>query len=70
MLLGLIIWSWFAYREDAGVLFVLVVLVEVDGVVEEEEEEEEEVGIGNFSIFVKISSLEPGVRESSTVQLL
>ena len=58
MLLGLIIWSWFAYREDAGVLFVLVVLVEVDGVVEEEEEE---VGIGNFSIFVKISSLEPGV---------
>ena len=49
-------------------LFVLVVLVEVDGVVEEEEEEE--VGIGNFSIFVKISSLEPGVRESSTVQLL
>ena len=66
MLLGLIIWSWFAYREDAGVLFVLVVLVEVDGVVEEEEE----VGIGNFSIFVKISSLEPGVRESSTVQLL
>ena len=68
MLLGLIIWSWFAYREDAGVLFVLVVLVEVDGVVEEEEEEE--VGIGNFSIFVKISSLEPGVRESSTVQLL
>ena len=50
MLLGLIIWSWFAYREDAGVLFVLVVLVEVDGVVEEEEE----VGIGNFSIFVKV----------------
>ena len=58
VLLGLIVWSWFAYREEDALLFVLV------------EVEVEVGGIGNFSIFVKISSLEPGVRGSSTVQLL
>ena len=64
MLLGLIVWSWYAYRDDA----LLVVFVELEVVVEDVVVDA--LGFGNFSIFVKISSLEPGVRGSSTVQLL
>ena len=67
MLLGRIVWSWNAYRDDP----LLVVFVELEVVVEVEDVEVVVfVKFGNFSIFVKISSLEPGVRGSSTVQLL
>ena len=66
MLLGLIVWSWNAYRDDP----LLVVFVKLEVVVVDVEKEVVFVKFGKFSIFVKISSLEPGVRGSSTVQLL
>ena len=64
VLLGRTVWSWLAYREEDALLVVLVQVREVMEVMEVE------MGIGNFSIFVNLSSLEPGVRGSSTVQLL
>ena len=57
MLLGLIVCSWNAYRDDA----LLVVFVKLEVVVVDVEKEVVFVKFGKFSIFVKISSLEPGV---------